>query len=201
MASVKNCRGSRRRSPKHKRVEQAAYIGMDPGGNVRRLPTTHAMRMRKRDNKMWRRETERAGGLRDIKSKCPCRLCLFGRPLLRTTQARHLRDYGRHPSRRLQEQVLYIHRYVCAHKSLGAIRIACRLHMVAGLGSRQTSGGMGLSKPNVHNLGPGCTTNRTHVGSHPWIPLANSILSTMSGRGLTINLEWHTMCVEMNAQH
>ena len=99
MASVKNCRGSRRRSPKHKRVEQAAYIGMDPGGNVRRLPTTHAMRMRKRDNKMWRRETERAGGLRDIKSKCPCRLCLFGRPLLRTTQARHLRDYGRHPSR------------------------------------------------------------------------------------------------------
>jgi len=57
-----------------------------------------------RDAKMWRRETERALRTGQSRSRCPCTLCLFGRPLLRTTQATHLRDFGRHPRKRLQPQ-------------------------------------------------------------------------------------------------
>lgn len=70
-----------------------------------RLPTTNALRMEMRDAKMWRRETERQFRTGSCTNRCPCTLCLFGRPLLRTTQAKHIRDYGRHPKRRLQEDV------------------------------------------------------------------------------------------------
>ena len=70
-----------------------------------RLLTTSARRIEIRDAKMWRRETERQMRTGIATSRCPCTLCLFGRPLLRTTQAKHVRDYGRHPMRRLQEEV------------------------------------------------------------------------------------------------
>jgi hypothetical protein len=70
-----------------------------------RLPTSHTRRIELRDAKMWRRETERQARTGARTSKCPCTLCLFGRPLLRTTQAKHLRDYGRHPMKRLPEEV------------------------------------------------------------------------------------------------
>ena len=70
------------------------------------LPTTHARRIELRDAKMWRRETERAMRTGQSKSRCPCMLCLFGKPLLRTTHALHLRDYGRHPLKRLQPHVI-----------------------------------------------------------------------------------------------
>ena len=107
------------REPKQKTKGTAATGGMARGGNVRRLPTTHPERLKRRDAKMWRRESERAGGLLDSKSRCPCTLCPFGRPLLRTTQARHLRDYGRHPTRRLQMEVPPTYKYVCMHNRRG----------------------------------------------------------------------------------
>ena len=80
-------------------------IVMPRGTMDGRLPTTHARRIQLRDAKMWRRESDRPGASSSSKSNCPCSLCLFGRPLLRSTQARHLRDYGRHPIKRLQPQV------------------------------------------------------------------------------------------------
>ena len=70
-----------------------------------RLPTTDARRIARRDAKMWLRETERQQRTRQARSRCPCSLCLFGRPLLRTTHAKHLRDFGRHPQKRLQPEV------------------------------------------------------------------------------------------------
>lgn len=73
-----------------------------------RLPTSHPRRIELRDIKMWRRESERQLRSGSRTSRCPCTLCLFGRPLLRTTQAKHLRDYGRHPVKRLQEEVKHI---------------------------------------------------------------------------------------------
>ena len=69
------------------------------------LPTTHARRIQLRDAKMWRRESERELRSGQCKSRCPCSLCLFGKPMLRTTHALHLREYGRHPLKRLQPQV------------------------------------------------------------------------------------------------
>ena len=70
-----------------------------------RLPTSHSRRIELRDAKMWRRETQRLLASGNRTSRCPCTLCLFGRPLLRATQAKHLRDYGRHPAKRLQSEV------------------------------------------------------------------------------------------------
>lgn len=88
-------------------AESRCGLNMDmPEGNAGgRLPTTHARRIQLRDAKMWRRETDRQLGTGSRTSRCPCTLCMFGRPLLRATQAKHLRDYGRHPARRLQEEV------------------------------------------------------------------------------------------------
>ena len=80
-------------------------MDMDNRHGHGRLPTTDSRRMQLRDEKMWRRESERQMRTGDRTSRCPCTLCLYGRPLLRTTQAKHLRDYGRHPMRRLQEEV------------------------------------------------------------------------------------------------
>lgn len=88
-----------------RRVQVLALIEMDGGNGHGRLPTTHATRIENRDAKMWRRETQRELRTGSRTSRCPCTLCLFGRPLLRTTQAKHLRDYGRHPMRRMQEEV------------------------------------------------------------------------------------------------
>ena len=77
-----------------------------PRGDVQEdLPTTHVRRVELRDAKMWRRESERQLRTGESRSRCPCTLCLFGRPLLRRTHATHLRDFGRHPMRRLQPQV------------------------------------------------------------------------------------------------
>jgi hypothetical protein len=87
------------------RLQAVLEMDMDEGRGHDRLPTTNAMRIERRDAKMWRRETERELRTGSRTSKCPCTLCLFGRPLLRTTQAKHVRDYGRHPARRLQEEV------------------------------------------------------------------------------------------------
>ena len=78
---------------------------MEQGIAGRRLPTTDSRRTELRDAKMWRRETERQRRTGTRTSRCPCTLCMFGKPLLRTTQAKHLRDYGRHPAKRLQEEV------------------------------------------------------------------------------------------------
>lgn len=69
------------------------------------LPTTDVRRVQLRDAKMWRRETERQLRTGETRSRCPCSLCLFGKPLLRRTHGIHLRDFGRHPMRRLQPQV------------------------------------------------------------------------------------------------
>lgn len=68
-------------------------------------PTTNGRRIELRDAKMWRRESERKARSGQRRSRCPCSLCLFGEPLLRTTHALHLRDYGRHPLKRLQPEV------------------------------------------------------------------------------------------------
>ena len=73
---------------------------------VRRLPTTDVRRIKLRDAKMWRRETERALRTGQSRSRCPCTLCLFGKPLLRRTHAIHLREFGRHPKKRLQPQAI-----------------------------------------------------------------------------------------------
>ena len=72
------------------------------------LPTSHPRRIEMRDAKMWRRETERELRTGQTRSRCPCSLCLFGKPLLRRTHAIHLRDFGRHPQKRLQPQVLIV---------------------------------------------------------------------------------------------
>jgi hypothetical protein len=82
-----------------------AHMDMEHCSRGERMPTTNARRIELRDAKMWRRETERQLRLGDHKSRCPCTLCLFGRPLLRSTQAKHLRDYGWHPMKRLQDEV------------------------------------------------------------------------------------------------
>ena len=89
-------------------AQKITNMAMEQGSADGRLPTTHAARIENRDAKMWRRETERQARTGNRTSRCPCTLCLFGRPLLRTTQARHLRDYGRHPLRRLQEEVRFL---------------------------------------------------------------------------------------------
>jgi hypothetical protein len=80
-------------------------MAMEQGIRGGRLPTSHTRRIELRDAKMWRRETERQARTGARTSRCPCTLCLFGKPLVRTTQAKHLRDYGRHPMKRLQEEV------------------------------------------------------------------------------------------------
>jgi hypothetical protein len=77
---------------------------MPRDNSMRALPTTDARRIQLRDAKMWRRETERETRTGQPRSKCPCTLCLFGKPLLRRTHAVHLRDFGRHPMKRLQPQ-------------------------------------------------------------------------------------------------
>lgn len=81
------------------------WCGMVRGSYERGLPTTHPHRIQLRDAKMWRRETIREAATGRARSKCPCSLCMFGRPLLRRTQAVHLQLYGRHPRMRLQPQV------------------------------------------------------------------------------------------------
>jgi hypothetical protein len=80
-------------------------IAMEEGIGGGRLPISHTRRIELRDAKMWRRETERHARTGARTSRCPCTLCLYGKPLLRTTQAKHVRDYGRHPMKRLQEEV------------------------------------------------------------------------------------------------
>ena len=80
---------------------------MERGGHNGRLPTTHPRRIQMRDVKMWHRERVQQERTGDRTSRCPCTLCLFGRPLLRSTQAKHLRDYGRHPKKRLPLEVNY----------------------------------------------------------------------------------------------
>ena len=87
------------------RMRDMPHMDMDQGNGVRRLPTSDARRTELRDAKMWRRETERQVRTGNRSSRCPCTLCLFGKPLLRATQAKHIRDYGRHPAKRLQEEV------------------------------------------------------------------------------------------------
>lgn len=89
------------------RVQARPHMDMEERNGHGRLPTTNARRIELRDAKMWRRETERQMRTGSTTSRCPCTLCLFGRPLLRTTQAKHVRDYGRHPMKRLQEEVSY----------------------------------------------------------------------------------------------
>lgn len=93
------------RKPQFRQVWEAHNVHMDRGIAEGRPPTTNALRIQLRDAKMWRRETELLQQTGQSRSRCPCTLCLFGRPLLRTTHAKHLRDYGRHPLRRLQPQV------------------------------------------------------------------------------------------------
>ena len=87
------------------RLSHMAHMAMPHHSGDERLPTSNRRRMELRDAKMWRRETERQLRTGARTSRCPCRLCLFGRPLLRSTQAKHLRDYGRHPMKRLPEEV------------------------------------------------------------------------------------------------
>ena len=87
------------------RMQVNLNMDMEVGGEEGRLPTSHPRRIAMRDAKMWRRETEREIRTGSRTSRCPCTLCMFGRPLLRSTQAKHLRDYGRHPLKRLQEEV------------------------------------------------------------------------------------------------
>ena len=92
------------------------------------LPTTDARRVQLRDAKMWRRETERQIRTGEARSRCPCSLCLFGRPLLRSTHGIHLRDFGRHPMRRLQPQVTDLASLSCVLMqacSLGGRRGRC----------------------------------------------------------------------------
>ena len=81
---------------------------MARNSSIRALPTTHVNRIELRDCKMWRRETERAMRSGQSRSRCPCTLCYFGKPLLRTTHAIHLRDFGRHPKKRLQPQAISV---------------------------------------------------------------------------------------------
>lgn len=78
---------------------------MTRDGYERGLLTTHPLRIEMRDAKMWRRESVREWRTGETRSRCPCALCLFGKPLLRSTHAIHLRDFGRHPKKRLQPQV------------------------------------------------------------------------------------------------
>lgn len=80
-------------------------VAMEGRESPRMHPTTHAGRIKRRDAKMWLRETVKHAVAGLEKSRCPCTICMFGRPLLRSTQVRHLRNYGRHPVKRLQEQV------------------------------------------------------------------------------------------------
>lgn len=84
---------------------------MDHDRVLDKLPTTHASIIERRDAKMWRRESKRLGKSISSKSKCPCTLCLFGRPFLTSTQVKHLRDYGQHPLKRLQIEVNFIELY------------------------------------------------------------------------------------------
>lgn len=119
-----------------RRVQVMPSSDMEERNEHGRLPTTNALRMETRDAKMWRRETERQSRTGSRTSRCPCTLCLFGRPLLRTTQAKHIRDYGRHPMRRLQEDVssmlhrgpLFAHA-VRIHRLW--TRLLCRVYLLA----------------------------------------------------------------------
>jgi hypothetical protein len=86
-------------------LAQAVAVVMEHRREGVRPPTNNPRRIELRDAKMWRRETERHLRSGNRRSRCPCTLCLFGRPLLRTTQAKHLRNYGRHPMKRLQDEV------------------------------------------------------------------------------------------------
>ena len=169
------CRRWRRFDWVHKTRVSAPHLGMEARGNVRRLPTTHALRLKKRDGKMWRRETERAGGLWHIKSRCPCRLCPFGRPLLRTTQARHLRDYGRHPSRRLQYQVHPIHNYVTAHKSVQHDTAWRTFAHGSGIGRTQRQAGLGVIANAFSQLLQWLHGHEKQSGSRQRIILVNFI--------------------------
>lgn len=81
------------------------FANMPHGSATEGLPTTHPLRIQMRDAKMWRRETQILRRTGQSTSRCPCTLCLFGKPLLRSTHAIHLRDFGRHPRKRLQPQV------------------------------------------------------------------------------------------------
>lgn len=65
----------------------------------------HPLRISARDIKLRGRDLERASRLGYRRCRCPCRICIFGRPLLLSTQARHLEDFGRHPLRRQWTQV------------------------------------------------------------------------------------------------
>lgn len=87
---------------------ETTNVNMNRNGMQARTPTTDEERIKMRDAKMWLRESIRDGVQGNSRSRCPCSLCLFGRPLLRATQAKHLQDYGRHPLKRLQPQVLHI---------------------------------------------------------------------------------------------
>ena len=89
------------------RVQVRPHMDMQERNAHGRPPTTNTRRIERRDAKMWRRETERLLRTGRPTSRCPCTLCLFGKPLLRTTQAKHVRDYGRYPMKRLQEEVSY----------------------------------------------------------------------------------------------
>ena len=88
-----------------KLVRPGHLYSMARGNYEAGLPTTHPRRMEMRDAKMWRREAEKEARTGQTRSRCPCSLCLFGRPMLRSTHAVHLQQYGRHPMKRLQPQV------------------------------------------------------------------------------------------------
>ena len=91
---------------------------------VRALPTTDVRRIERRDAKMWRRETERETRTGQSRSRCPCTLCLFGRPLLRRTHAIHLREFGRHPMKRLQPQAnSYVSHHFCILQNASLVTI------------------------------------------------------------------------------
>ena len=78
---------------------------MARGGIEGGVPKTNARKIEMWDAKMWWREAERTMRSERARSRCPCLLCLFGKPLLRRTHALHLWNYGRHPMKRLQPQV------------------------------------------------------------------------------------------------
>lgn len=103
-----NRAGKSKRKEKYSEVWESTSDSMNRGGNEGRFLITDARRIKMRDAKMWRRESARQALEGNSRSRCPCSLCLFGRPLVRATQAKHLQDYGRHPQRRLQPQVQYI---------------------------------------------------------------------------------------------